>query len=58
MNDVDMPDAGPSAPAKSKAIAKTAKTGGAADEGKKRFEVKKALNVKQINNQLPAKNVP
>lgn len=36
-----MPDAGPSAPAKSKAIAKTAKAGGAADEGKKRFEVKK-----------------
>ncbi|KAI4244642.1 MAG: hypothetical protein L6R40_002846 [Gallowayella cf. fulva] len=41
MNDVHMPDAGPSAPAKSKATTKTAKGGGAADEGKKRFEVKK-----------------
>lgn len=41
MNDVDMPDAGPSAAAKSKAVSKTAKAGGAADEGKKRFEVKK-----------------
>ncbi|KAL8811404.1 MAG: hypothetical protein Q9223_007541 [Gallowayella weberi] len=101
MNDVDMPDAGPSAPTKSKATVKTAKAGGAADEGKKRFEVKKwnavalwawdivvdncaicrnhimdlcgpqlsrynsrslilhqALNVKQINNRLQAKNVP
>lgn len=42
MNDIDMPDAGPSAPAKSKAASKTAKAGGGADEGKKRFEVKKA----------------
>ncbi|KAL8967064.1 MAG: hypothetical protein Q9183_003088 [Haloplaca sp. 2 TL-2023] len=41
MNDIDMPDAGPSAPAKSKAVSKTAKAGGTADEGKKRFEVKK-----------------
>ncbi|KAL8707113.1 MAG: hypothetical protein Q9225_007824 [Loekoesia sp. 1 TL-2023] len=39
--DVDMPDVGPSAPTKSKAMSKTAKAGGAADEGKKRFEVKK-----------------
>lgn len=39
--DVDMPDAGPSAPAKSKAVSKAAKAGGVADEGKKRFEVKK-----------------
>ncbi|KAL8908235.1 MAG: hypothetical protein Q9207_000956 [Kuettlingeria erythrocarpa] len=39
--DVDMPDAGPSAPTKSKATSKTAKAGGAGDEGKKRFEVKK-----------------
>lgn len=36
-----MPDAGPSAAPKSKAVSKTAKAGGAADEGKKRFEVKK-----------------
>ncbi|KAL8945455.1 MAG: hypothetical protein Q9211_000020 [Gyalolechia sp. 1 TL-2023] len=39
--DVDMPDAGPSVPAKPKAVSKTAKAGGTADEGKKRFEVKK-----------------
>ncbi|KAL8941285.1 MAG: hypothetical protein Q9216_002346 [Gyalolechia sp. 2 TL-2023] len=39
--DVDMPDAGPSAPTKSKTASKVAKTGGTADEGKKRFEVKK-----------------
>ena len=44
MNDIDMPDAGPSAPAKSKAVSKTAKAGGTADEGKKRFEVKKVDN--------------
>ncbi|KAL8735250.1 MAG: hypothetical protein Q9181_002904 [Wetmoreana brouardii] len=36
-----MPDAGPSAPSKSKATSKVSKAGGAADEGKKRFEVKK-----------------
>lgn len=41
MDDVDMPDAGSSAAPKSKAVSKTAKVGGAADEGKKRFEVKK-----------------
>ncbi|KAL8871024.1 MAG: hypothetical protein Q9198_007498 [Flavoplaca austrocitrina] len=41
MDDVDMPDAGSSAAPKSKAVSKTAKAGGAADEGKKRFEVKK-----------------
>ena len=44
MADVEMPDAGPSAGAKSKAPAvKSAKAGGAdtAMDGKKRFEVKK-----------------
>ena len=43
MADVDMPDAAPSAPAKSKAPAgKPAKSGGdAGADGKKRFEVKK-----------------
>ncbi len=44
MADVDMPDAGPAAPAKVKANTKVAK-GGAADtatDGRKRFEVKKA----------------
>jgi hypothetical protein len=43
MADVDMPDAGPAVPAKSKANTKLAK-GGAADtatDGRKRFEVKK-----------------
>ena len=43
MADVEMPDAGASAPAKSKAI-KTSKAGTAGDsglDGKKRFEVKK-----------------
>ena len=43
MADVDMPDAGPAAPAKTKANTKVAK-GGAADtatDGRKRFEVKK-----------------
>ncbi|KAL8632211.1 hypothetical protein Q9189_002000 [Teloschistes chrysophthalmus] len=57
MNDVEMPDAGSSAPPKSKGISKTAKAGGTADEGKKRFEVKKASNVKQTNSRLQAKNV-
>ena len=43
MADVDMPDAGPSAPAKAKASgAKVAKGADAGTEGKKRFEVKKA----------------
>lgn len=44
MADVEMPDAGPSSAAKSKApVAKGAKAGGADTnmEGKKRFEVKK-----------------
>ena len=44
MADVDMPDAGPSAPPKSKASAgKSTKSGGAevGPEGRKRFEVKK-----------------
>lgn len=44
MADVEMPDAGPSAPPKSKASAgKSAKSGGAevGPEGRKRFEVKK-----------------
>lgn len=44
MADVDMPDAGPAAPAKVKANTKVAK-GGANDtptDGRKRFEVKKA----------------
>lgn len=42
MADVDMPDAGPSAPAKSKVVAKTSKAGGTdAGSEKKRFEVKK-----------------
>lgn len=43
MADVDMPDAAPSAPAKSKAPAgKSTKSGGDGGvEGKKRFEVKK-----------------
>ena len=43
MADVDMPDAGPSAPAKAKASgAKVAKGPDAGAEGRKRFEVKKA----------------
>ncbi|KAL9004536.1 MAG: hypothetical protein Q9188_002662 [Gyalolechia gomerana] len=54
--DVDMPDAGPSGPAKSKTQSKTAKAGGTADEGKKRFEVKKVSNAKPINSRLRAKN--
>ena len=43
MADIEMPDAGPSAPAKTKAPSKAAKAGGTdvAMEGKKRFEVKK-----------------
>ena len=43
MADVDMPDAGPSAPANLKAPTKSSKTGGAdaGSDGKKRFEVKK-----------------
>ena len=44
MADVDMTDASPPAPSKTKALAKGAKTGGSADassDGKKRFEVKK-----------------
>lgn len=47
MADVDMPDAGPAAPAKTKANTKTVK-GGAADtatDGRKRFEVKKVCEV-------------
>ena len=42
MDDVDMPDAGPSVPPKAKTVSKSVKVGGAADDGKKRFEVKKA----------------
>ncbi|MCJ1252101.1 hypothetical protein MMC30_009339 [Trapelia coarctata] len=42
MADVDMPDAGPSAPAKAKAPTKSSKAGGEGGlDGKKRFEVKK-----------------
>ena len=43
MADIDMPDAGPSAPSKIKVPAKTSRAGAAdvAAEGKKRFEVKK-----------------
>ena len=43
MADVDMPDAGPSVPAKTKAPGtKVAKSGGdTGTDGKKRFEVKK-----------------
>ncbi|MCJ1483479.1 hypothetical protein MMC06_003646 [Schaereria dolodes] len=44
MADVEMPDVGPSAPAKIKASAKTSKGGPGTDsslDGKKRFEVKK-----------------
>ena len=44
MADIDMADAAPPAPAKSKALAKSVKAGGSADissDGKKRFEVKK-----------------
>ena len=43
MADVEMPDAGPSAPAKAKTPVKTSKVGGAdaTSDGKKRFEVKK-----------------
>ena len=47
MADVDMPDAGPAAPAKTKANTKTVK-GGAADtaaDGRKRFEVKKVCEI-------------
>ena len=45
MADVEMPDAGPSGPSKTKdAVAKISKAGGeAAVDGKKRFEVKKVL---------------
>lgn len=43
MADVEMPDAGPSASAKSKATVKSLKSGGVDGgvDGKKRFEVKK-----------------
>ncbi|CAD6576712.1 MAG: hypothetical protein ASARMPRED_007838 [Alectoria sarmentosa] len=42
MADVDMPDAGPSVPAKSKGAVKSAKSGvDVGPDGKKRFEVKK-----------------
>ncbi len=43
MADVDMPDAGPSAPPKARAPVKSSKAGGvdAGSDGKKRFEVKK-----------------
>jgi len=42
MADVDMPDAGPSGPAKSKTPVKSSKSGGdSASVDKKRFEVKK-----------------
>ncbi|KAL9585803.1 MAG: hypothetical protein Q9203_004097 [Teloschistes exilis] len=41
MNDVEMPDAGSSVAPKTKGVSKTAKAGGAADDSKKRFEVKK-----------------
>ena len=44
MADVDMPDAGPSVPAKSKSVVKSAKAGAdTGSEGKKRFEVKKVV---------------
>ena len=44
MADVDMPDAGPSAPAKAKGTIKTAKSGAdIGSDGKKRFEVKKVI---------------
>ncbi|KAL9075173.1 MAG: hypothetical protein Q9161_001859 [Pseudevernia consocians] len=42
MADVDMPDAGPSAPAKSKGALRSVKAGAdTGSDGKKRFEVKK-----------------
>ena len=44
MADIDMADAAPTAPTKTKASAKGAKAGGSAElgsDGKKRFEVKK-----------------
>jgi len=43
MADVDMPDAGPSAPPKARALVKSSKAGGvdAGSDGKNRFEVKK-----------------
>ena len=44
MADVDMPDAGPSVPAKSKGAVKSAKSGAdTGPDGKKRFEVKKVI---------------
>ncbi|KAI4175458.1 MAG: hypothetical protein LQ343_001658 [Gyalolechia ehrenbergii] len=54
--DVDMPDAGPSGPAKSKTQSKTAKAGGTADEGKKRFEVKKLIFFPSTS--IPAPAIP
>ena len=48
MADVDMADAAPAAPAKTKASAKGAKAGGSAElgsDGKKRFEVKKVGSI-------------
>ena len=50
MADVDMPDAGPSVPAKSKGVIRSAKS--AADtgtDGKKRFEVKKVIPPSGLN---------
>ena len=45
MADVDMPDAGPSAPAKPKGAVKSAKSGvDTGSDGKKRFEVKKVIS--------------
>ena len=44
MADVEMPDAGPSVPAKSKGVVKSAKAGAdTGPDGKKRFEVKKVV---------------
>ena len=51
MADVDMPDAGPSVPAKGKATVKSSKSG-AADgglDGKKRFEVKKVRHQHDVH---------
>jgi hypothetical protein len=58
MADVDMPDAGPAAPAKNKANTKVAK-GGAADtatDGRKRFEVKKACWIQSARSAIALAN--
>ena len=53
MADVDMPDAGPSAPSRPKGAVKSAKSGvDVGSDGKKRFEVKKVMPFSDPNEEL------